>query len=424
MKAFTRIKNKIRNRIQNRKQKIVTYQIELIKQTTDFLTGITKKTYKITKIIWRNGLVQRIIVGIITLKLILSLIFGNPNYVGSVEFKNVVPIHIEQPLAKETIQMQDLSQNQLVVGSQSPSVSKLLNLTGGDNPPTPLGKGSNPGARARSDAQRAANMKKNSGKSANSKSSSGSSLFVEGFQTPNYSKRGPGDGILGQFGPKPGPNPSNPGCAGGPRSITVINRSKTTSLEMEKPSFISQEKYSKLSKLERRQLPDPKGRDAVIKREDLTELELKLPFNQVLHKTPSHGKTYGLEVNKNNKTPKTEENGIVMRDSIIEMANQPDSHWYMDGMYQGGTPRGCEAINIINKDRTQLATFGKQADGRYIFITTVTPTPIEVDHLEMTNGNFVTEAVLNSQKAVSTEVNHTSTIKNNIDFKDPNNNAI
>ena len=97
---------------------------------------------------------------------------------------------------------------------------------------------SGPGPRAKADARKApANRARNS-KAGNSQS--GGSFFAEAL-TPNYFNRlrpaaanrlaqqfqtGPvegGNGLFGRFSARPTPDPSNPGCAGGPRSITVLS---------------------------------------------------------------------------------------------------------------------------------------------------------------------------------------------------------
>lgn len=119
---------------------------------------------------------------------------------------------------------------QAIEASKSPSVSNLIKLSGGD-----LGKGSSPAARARSDAGKAITNKAKS-----TKFKSGGNIFAEAW-SKNHSNRsrpaaanrfaqqfqtGPaegGNGLFGRFSPRPTPDPSNPGCAGGPRSITVLS---------------------------------------------------------------------------------------------------------------------------------------------------------------------------------------------------------
>ena len=173
-----------------------------------------------------------------------------------------------------------------------------------------------------------------------------------------------------------------------------------TELQMEKPSLMPQQQYSGLTKSERRQLADPKGRDGSISVDGYPRLDLR--YNQVEFKTPNHGKDHGLPTDDNGKTPKTEANAI--RDSLINMPNKPNVIWYKEGMYQGGTPRGSNCINLFDPDTNLIAVYQKQADGSNLFLTTCELTEIERDHLNATDGNFVTERVLNEQKAVSTNI--------------------
>lgn len=86
------------------------------------------------------------------------------------------------------------------------------------------------------------------------------------------------------------------------------------------------------------------------------------------------------------------------------MPNRKNIVWYTDGQYQGGTPRGCNCINLFDLDTNLIAVYQKQSDGSHLFLTTCTLTDKEIDHLKATNGNFVTERVLKEQKAVSTFV--------------------
>lgn len=86
---------------------------------------------------------------------------------------------------------------------------------------------------------------------------------------------------------------------------------------MEKPTLMPQQEYSGLTKSERRQLPDPIGRDKYISVDGHPRLDLR--FNQVEFKTPKHGKDHGLPVGDNGKMPKTESNAIALGDSLVDM---------------------------------------------------------------------------------------------------------
>lgn len=137
-------------------------------------------------------------------------------------------------------------------------------------------------------------------------------------------------------------------------------------------------------------------------------------FNQVEFKTPKHGKDHGLPVDETGRTLKTEQNAIALRDSLIDMANNPDVIWYTDGQYQGGTPRGCDSVNLFDPNRNVIAVYQKQPDGRYLFLTTSTLVLVEVEHLENTHGNFLTEKMINQQNAVSTNIHDSTNTKNDL----------
>jgi len=159
-----------------------------------------------------------------------------------------------------------------------------------------------------------------------------------------------------------------------------------------------QQEYSGMTKSERRKLPDPSGRDRFINVDGYPRLDLR--FNQVEFKTPAHGGDHGLPVGNNGKTPK--ENAIALRDSLLDMPNRENIVWYTDGQYQGGTDRGCGSVNLFDPDTNVIAVYEKQPDGSNLFLTTCTLTDRERDHLESTNGNFVTDKILEQQNSVST----------------------
>ena len=168
-----------------------------------------------------------------------------------------------------------------------------------------------------------------------------------------------------------------------------------TCLEMEKPASMPQQEYSGMTKSERRQLPDPIGRDRFINVNGYPRVDLR--FNQVEFKTPKHGRDHGLPVGNNGKTPKTEANAIALQDSLVDMPNRENIVWYTDGQYQGGTARGCDCVNLFDPDTNVIAVYEKQPDGSNLFLTTCTLTDRERAHLKSTNGNFITEKILEQQ---------------------------
>ena len=207
---------------------MINYEIKLVNKTANFLKKIIQKTYKITKVISKCGVVSKVIIGFVTVVVALGLRFGS--------FKPVEPIIKQQIQIERRLQHSSSTQPyQAMEDCNSPSVRNLLKLSGGD-----LGKGSSPGARARSDARKAITNKPKA-----AKSKPGGSSFAEAWLS-NPSKRsrpaaanrlaqqfqsGPaegGNGLFGRFSARPTPDPYNPGCAGGPRSITVLSQSKSS----------------------------------------------------------------------------------------------------------------------------------------------------------------------------------------------------
>lgn len=183
------------------------------------------------------------------------------------------------------------------------------------------------------------------------------------------------------------------------RNVGPSGSRPMTCLEMEKPASMPQQEYSGMTRTERRQLPDPIGRDRSINVDGSPRLDLR--FNQVEFKTPKHGRDHGLPVDNNGKTPKTEANAIALRDSLVDMPNRENIVWYTDGQYQGETPRGGDCVNLFDPDTNVIAVYEKQPDGSNLFLTTCTLTDREEDHLKSTNGNFVTEKILEQQNWVS-----------------------
>ena len=84
---------------------------------------------------------------------------------------------------------------------------------------------------------------------------------------------------------------------------------------------------------------------------------LDLRFNQVEFKTPKHGRDHGLHVNSKGKTLKTE--ALALRDSLIDMPINPNVILYKEVMYQGGTLRGYDSVNLFDLDTNLIAVYQK-----------------------------------------------------------------
>ena len=57
--------------------KDINYEIKLVNKTVDFLKRIIYKTYKILKVIFKSGVVQKITIGFVTFVVALELRFGS-----------------------------------------------------------------------------------------------------------------------------------------------------------------------------------------------------------------------------------------------------------------------------------------------------------------------------------------------------------
>lgn len=172
-----------------------------------------------------------------------------------------------------------------------------------------------------------------------------------------------------------------------------------TEVEIHKIDFVLGEyQAGKMSKSDKRRLVD--SRDYQIVNQGYPTLTLR--FHQIKHKLPRHGPSHGLPVNDNGRSPKSDQNAIIMRDDIVrQMDSVKLEDWYLNGQYQGETPRGCETINVYNPEDGSIVVFRKFPDGSCEYLTDCVMTPNEQAHFEATNGNFVTESVLENQQAVS-----------------------
>jgi hypothetical protein len=178
-----------------------------------------------------------------------------------------------------------------------------------------------------------------------------------------------------------------------PKNFFSKSSQPGTSLQVQKPSSMPQQDYTSLTKEQRRNLPDP--RDGIIDVEGHPKLTAR--YGQVKYKTPDHGDIHGLPTNENGKTPKTEQNALALRDSLVKMPEREGIRWFDNGGYQKGTERGYDSVNLYDPKDRVIAIYKKQENGEYLFSTTCELTPGEETHLYKSNGNFVTEAVLNDQ---------------------------
>jgi hypothetical protein len=310
----------------------INYQFKLVNQIFNFMNRKIHRTYEITKVISECGVIRKITIGFVTFVFGLGLSFGSLRPVAS----------ILQPQPQIERQSQNSISNQpyqAMEGSMSPSVRNLLKLAGGD-----LGKNINPGSRARSDARQAFTTRAKGPKPAQSKPRG--SGFAEAWSS-NHSNRsrpsaanrlaqqfqtGPaegGNGLFGRFSARPTPDPHNPGCAGGPRSITVLSGQRNSDSSTELTAYDG--------------------------------FEAKLTDKSENHLTSKHGHKFGVDDplphNPNSKPTKYEQtrtrlnqaNKAKVREEIESILSNTNSDIYTDVSIRGiqGRVYHCKDTNRV-----------------------------------------------------------------------------
>ena len=299
----------------------ISYEIELINQT--IFKKIIRRTYKITKIIYKFGMVQRI------RKLIIIVIFA-----FGLQFSNLKPVKtVVQTPTEIQRQLQDAKSTQAdraMKGSKSSSIRNLLKISAGD-----LGKLSNPGARAQNAARNSRNNRVKGPK--NGKSKSGGRFFVKAWSQKNSNRSRPTaanrfsqqsqagqdggeNGLFGRFSPRSAPNPLNPGCSSGPKSVTVLSGQKNPSSSV-------------------------KQNTKIIEAHDGFKAELT--DKSVSHLTSKHGHKFGVDdplpLPPNQKPTKYEqirtrlnkENKAKVGKEIESILSNPESDVYLDVSIRG-----------------------------------------------------------------------------------------
>lgn len=133
-----------------------------------------------------------------------------------------------------------------------------------------------------------------------------------------------------------------------------------------------------------RNQPNPKDRRILVE----SRPELIMRRGQAQFKTKDHGALAGLpyRIKKNGgtSTARTDENIDRFMDVVEEIIENPNSIWFEDGTYQGGTNREVKSINIYSEEENRIAIF-KQSTGE--FMTFCEPNESERDDL-LETGNF------------------------------------
>jgi hypothetical protein len=135
---------------------------------------------------------------------------------------------------------------------------------------------------------------------------------------------------------------------------------------------------------EDRNQPNPKDRWFLVE----SRPELVMRRGQSKFKTKDHGALAGLpySVKKNGSTStlKTEENVDIFMDVVEEIVYDPNTLWFEEATYQGGTDRELESINLYSEKHNRIAVFLRSTGE---FITFCEPTLNELEDLSQT-ANF------------------------------------
>lgn len=258
--------------------------------------------------------------------LILRLLFGGPQSASaSSNSKNVQDgvgskAPISRTFSRESSMIADLNQDD---STQSELVPKGGQLTigiprGGDN--NQQGKPSkfSPGSKAKGAAKRDF-ARRQAGKTPTSRQSGGG-FFADAFTVePKFPAR-PGrnrDGLLGRFSAQLTPDPYNPGCAGGPRSITVLSQSKSSEQDSVREVTAHDGVKSRLTDKSTNHLTSKHG--------DVLGIDDPLPPNP--NQKPTKYKQIRTRVNKENKKK--------FGDIVEEILKDPTTEPYLDVSMRG-----------------------------------------------------------------------------------------
>ena len=69
------------------------------------------------------------------------------------------------------------------------------------------------------------------------------------------------------------------------------------------------------------------------------------------------GLPYKIKKNEGTSTARTEANIDGFMDTVEEIVENPNSIWFEEGTYPGGTSREVESINIYNEEENRIAIF-------------------------------------------------------------------
>ena len=164
----------------------------------------------------------------------LDLLFGGPQldssnsktFQSGGNSKTEISRVLEQksPSMKDFNQKGSVQPEQVLKGTQGAQTALKISSGGSDNTSSPSSQPSkfNAGSKARGAARRDF-ARRQAGKNSPSRQSGGGFVADAFTVEPKFPARPGGNGLFGRFTPKPTPDLHNPGCAGGPRSVTVLS---------------------------------------------------------------------------------------------------------------------------------------------------------------------------------------------------------
>ena len=161
-----------------------------------------------------------------------------------------------------------------------------------------------------------------------------------------------------------------------------------------KPDNISQQEFERLTKLERRQLPDP--RDAKITTSKY-ENGLTVGYWQVKLKLPKHHDIFNIVL----EGKKGSEDQVLQLTDLLVQHQQKADKWYIgdSSQYQVRPEEIWKTVNVYDSETGILAVYVKKPDGQPCqFLTVCQLTKKEKEWLQYTDGNFVTQSLLDKNE--------------------------
>ena len=161
-----------------------------------------------------------------------------------------------------------------------------------------------------------------------------------------------------------------------------------------KPDNISQQEFQKLTYLEKRHLPDP--RDAKITTSKY-ENGLTVNYWQVKWKLPKHYDIFNIVLEGKKGS---EEQVLQLRDLLVKHQQNADK-WYTgdSAQYQVRPEEILKTVNVYDSKTGIIAVYLKKPNGEPgQFLTVCKLKAAEQKWLQYTNGNFVTQSLLDKNE--------------------------